>query len=249
VNRNSLVRVKFAHSSDSSRRPSIALRFIHLTFRSVPAVPFEEPTLSSESHAGLPKRPPTLHHTARTFAPSAIPGRLPDRLPGQRGGAPGLVHFNAAPADLAETILLACCGSRRWAQRLVAHRPYPDLAALLAASDEASYDLAPADLSEALTHESSSGLHPGAPHAAHTALSAAHAAYESRFGHAFLICLDGYDPEEYLDHVLAGIRTRLAHEPDEERAVSAEELRGLTRSRLAHVVANHPETDVAGSSR
>jgi 2-oxo-4-hydroxy-4-carboxy-5-ureidoimidazoline decarboxylase len=64
-----------------------------------------------------------------------------------------------------------------------------------------------------------------------------------------VICLDGYRPEEYLDQVLVGIRARLGHEPDEERAVSAEQLRGLARSRLAHVVANHPESDVAGASR
>ncbi|MFF3453097.1 2-oxo-4-hydroxy-4-carboxy-5-ureidoimidazoline decarboxylase [Streptomyces sp. NPDC002730] len=214
---------------------------MHHLSPSRPAVPFEEPTLSSESHAGLPKRPPPLHHSHRALDPSAIPS--------PRHGAPGLAHFNAAPADLAEAVLLACCGSRRWAQRVVAHRPYPDLDALLAASDEAGYDLSPADLSEALSGESSAGLHPGAPQAAQTALSAAHAAYESRFGHAFVISLHGYHPDEYLDQVLAGIRTRLAHEPDEERAVSAEELRGLARSRLAHVVANHPESDVAGASR
>ncbi|NUK90090.1 2-oxo-4-hydroxy-4-carboxy-5-ureidoimidazoline decarboxylase, partial [Streptomyces lunaelactis] len=41
------------------------------------------------------------------------------------------------PAEIAEATLLACCGSRRWALRMVAHRPYPDLDALLAASDEA----------------------------------------------------------------------------------------------------------------
>lgn len=174
---------------------------------------------------------------------------LPGQPPGRRGGAPGLARFNTAAPTAAEATLLSCCGSRRWAQRMVAHRPYPDLDALLAASDEAGYDLAHADLSEALAAESSAGLHPGAPQAAHTALSAAHAAYECRFGHAFVICLDGYRPEEYLDQVLAGIRARLGHEPDEERAVSAEQLRGLTRSRLTHVVANHPESDAAGASR
>ncbi|WP_406279711.1 2-oxo-4-hydroxy-4-carboxy-5-ureidoimidazoline decarboxylase [Streptomyces sp. NBC_00191] len=178
-----------------------------------------------------------------------MPATLSPQLPGQRGGEPGLERFNTAAADSAEETLLACCGSHRWAQRLVAHRPYPDVDALLAAADEASYDLSQADLSEALAVESSAGLHPGAPQAAHTALAAAHAAYESRFGHAFVISLDGYRPEEYLDQVLVGIRARLGHEPDEERAVSAEQLRGLARSRLAHVVANHPESDVAGASR
>jgi 2-oxo-4-hydroxy-4-carboxy-5-ureidoimidazoline decarboxylase len=171
------------------------------------------------------------------------------QLPSQRRGAPGLAHFNIAPADIAEAILLACCASRRWAQRMVAHRPYPDLDVLLAASDEAGYDLTPADVCEALAGESSVGLHPGAPQAAHTALAAAHAAYESRFGHAFVISPEGYHPDEYLDQVLAGIRARLVHDPDEERAISAEELRGLARSRLAHAVASHPESEVVRASR
>ncbi len=245
MRRNSSVRVKIAHPSDRSSYASIALRLIHPSLPSGPAVLFQEPTLTSESHAGLPKRPPTLHHTPGPLAPAAIPSPLP----GQRRGTPGLERFNTAPEGRAVTTLLACCGSRRWAQRMAEHRPYPDLDALLAAADEAGYDLSPADLSEALADESSAGLHPGAPQAAHTALAAAHAVYESRFGHAFVICLDAYGPDEYLDELLAGIRTRLAHEPDEERAVSAEELRGLARSRLVHVVANHPESDVTGASR
>ncbi|MFF3243410.1 2-oxo-4-hydroxy-4-carboxy-5-ureidoimidazoline decarboxylase [Streptomyces sp. NPDC002870] len=193
--------------------------------------------------------PSQLASQASQASQGSRPASPPAATPDRRRRTPGLERFNTAPAGAAETTLLACCGSRRWAQRLVAHRPYPDLDALLAAADEASYDLSPADLCEALADESSAGVHPGAPQAAHTALGAAHAAYESRFGHAFVICLDGYHPEEYLDQVLAGIRARLGHEPDEERAVSAEQLRGLARSRLAHVVANHPESDVAGASR
>ncbi|NUL06123.1 2-oxo-4-hydroxy-4-carboxy-5-ureidoimidazoline decarboxylase [Streptomyces lunaelactis] len=181
--------------------------------------------------------------------PAAVDQEHPGRQDRQHPPPAGEGRAPPPPAEIAEATLLACCGSRRWTLRMVAHRPYPDLDALLAASDEAGYDLTPADLSEALAGESSAGPHPGAPQAAHTALSAAHAAYESRFGHAFVISLDGYRPDEYLDQVLAGIRTRLTHDPDEERAVSAEELRGLARSRLAHVVANHPESDVAGASR
>lgn len=145
----------------------------------------------------------------------------------------------AAPAD-ALTAFLGCCASHRWAQRLTAHRPYRDLETLLAAADEAAYDLAHADLTEALARESRT--HPaGGPgqgySAADTALSAAHAAYESRFGHAFVLCLDDCPPEETLDRVLAAIRTRLGHDPDDERAVTAEELRRLARGRLHPAVA------------
>jgi 2-oxo-4-hydroxy-4-carboxy-5-ureidoimidazoline decarboxylase len=162
---------------------------------------------------------------------------------------PGLRCFNRAPADTTHDALLACCGSDRWARRLTAHRPYPDLDALLAAADEASYDLAPADLAEALAAESTAVEAPGGdcphgfrrsvPATALTALRAGCAAYESSFGHAFVMSLEGRVPEEYLDEVLAGIRARLSHGPEEERSVAAEQLRRLARSRLLAMVGRH----------
>ncbi|MET8683951.1 2-oxo-4-hydroxy-4-carboxy-5-ureidoimidazoline decarboxylase [Streptomyces sp. NPDC004732] len=154
-------------------------------------------------------------------------------------------QLNSATPDAAEAVLLTCCGSRRWARRVAAHRPYPDLEALLAASDEAAYDLSDADLTEALACEplnvvlphASQVPHQGAPRtghtAAHTALHAAHAAYESRFGHTFVICLDDVPADEALDQLLAGIRSRLGNDPEDERAIAAEELRRLARGRLA----------------
>ncbi|MEU3605916.1 2-oxo-4-hydroxy-4-carboxy-5-ureidoimidazoline decarboxylase [Streptomyces sp. NPDC035033] len=142
----------------------------------------------------------------------------------------------AAPAEAVE-LLLSCCHSRHWAERIAAHRPYPTVDALLAAAEEAGYDLTGPDLDEALAAESAAPARPDAPPAARTALSAAHAAYESRFGHAFVISLDGVRPDERLDAVLAGIRSRLGNEPEEERAVAADELRRLARSRLALALA------------
>ncbi|MET7724271.1 2-oxo-4-hydroxy-4-carboxy-5-ureidoimidazoline decarboxylase [Streptomyces mirabilis] len=149
-----------------------------------------------------------------------------------------LEPFNSAPADSVVRALLTCCRSLRWAHRLADHRPYPDLDAFLAAADEAGYDLTPADLTEALAGESLTLLPDGAYSAAHTALSAAHAAYESRFGHVFVICLDDFSPEESLDQVLAGIRSRLTNDPEEERLVTAEELRRLARGRLTRLLGN-----------
>ncbi|MFI1357111.1 2-oxo-4-hydroxy-4-carboxy-5-ureidoimidazoline decarboxylase [Streptomyces sp. NPDC020898] len=143
-----------------------------------------------------------------------------------------LERFNTEPAADAERALLTCLRSLRWARRLADHRPYPDLDSLLAAADEASYDLTPGDLAEALAAEALPELPDGAYSAAHTALSAAHAAYESRFGHAFVIYVDHASPDEALNQVLAGIRSRLANEPEEERVVAAEELRRLAKGRL-----------------
>lgn len=54
----------------------------------------------------------------------------------------------------------------------------------------------------------------------------------------FVICLDDFSPEESLDQVLAGIRSRLTHDPEEERLVAAEELRRLARGRLTRLLGN-----------
>lgn len=170
-------------------------------------------------------------------APRSAPGDA--RAPEEAGGTTAsLGRLNTCPLQEAEQLLLGCCGSTRWAARVAAHRPYPDGDALLAAAEEASYDLSPDDLSEALAGECAQhplSLGPGAL-AAHTALRAAHAAYESRFGHAFLLCLDGFRPEERLDQMLAALRTRLGNEPDEERSLAAEELRRTVRARLTRLV-------------
>ncbi|MFJ4711042.1 2-oxo-4-hydroxy-4-carboxy-5-ureidoimidazoline decarboxylase [Streptomyces sp. NPDC088785] len=135
-----------------------------------------------------------------------------------------------------------CCASRAWAHRLAAHRPYPDLEALLAAADEASYDLRPADIAEALSRESLP-LPPVAAvySAAHTALAAAHAAYQDRFGHAFVVCLDDTAPDEALDHLLSALRARLGNDREEERVLAADELRRLARGRIGRLVRNFPD--------
>lgn len=51
-----------------------------------------------------------------------------------------------------------------------------------------------------------------------------------------MVCLDAVAPSESLDHLLASIRARLGNDPEEERAVAAEELRRLARGRLTRLV-------------
>ncbi|MFJ2957281.1 2-oxo-4-hydroxy-4-carboxy-5-ureidoimidazoline decarboxylase [Streptomyces sp. NPDC087270] len=153
----------------------------------------------------------------------------------------GLSLLNGVPAADAETALLTCCGSHRWARRMAAHRPYPTVEALLAAADEAAYDLAPADVAEALLGEDTTPLPDRGGLAVHTALRAAHAAYEAKFGHVFVIALDAADPAAALDQTMASLRTRLGHDADHESAVTAEQLRRITRARLLRLAAG-PDT-------
>ncbi len=203
--------------------------------------PSEEPTLSGDTPAARPTtlpvpQPPWCGISARA-AGSALPRPRREDL--------GLARFNALTRDDTLTALLSCCGSRRWAERVAAHRPYPDPESLLAAADEACYDLTAAELNEALAEESLSpqplvGARGPGTLAAHTALRAAHAEYERRFRHVFVICLDGYRDDELLDQVLSALRTRLGNEPDEERAIAADELRRLARGRLARLLSAGP---------
>ncbi|MFE1922638.1 2-oxo-4-hydroxy-4-carboxy-5-ureidoimidazoline decarboxylase [Streptomyces asoensis] len=167
---------------------------------------------------------------------SPLSGRLAIPAQTRTSPAPLLDGFNTAAAEEAHHTLLSCLGSLRWARRVADHRPYPTLDALLAACDEAAYDLGPDDLTEALATESLPALPQDAYGAAHMALNAAHAAYEARFGHAFVICLSAVPPGESLDHVLTGIRSRLTNDPEDERVVAAEELRRLAKERLARLL-------------
>lgn len=176
-------------------------------------------------------RGPTLSAHPYPSGRTAIPA-LPEQTRAQPS-APAVEVFNTAPADEARAALLACLRSLRWARRIADHRPYPDLDSLLAAADEAAYDLTGTDLAEALAAEALPALPADTYSAAHTALSAAHAAYETRFGHVFVIYLGDAAPEDALDRILEGVRSRLANDPEDERVVVAEELRRLARARLA----------------
>ncbi|WP_265736827.1 2-oxo-4-hydroxy-4-carboxy-5-ureidoimidazoline decarboxylase [Actinacidiphila yeochonensis] len=163
-------------------------------------------------------------------------------------GPTPLERLNSAATADAVAALLECCGSRRWARRVAAHRPYPTIDALLAAAEEAAYDLAPDDLAEALAGEIAAAFPDPGNLAVHTALRAAHAAYEARFGHAFVISLDETDPTAVLDQTLTSLRARLGHDQDTESMVAAEQLRGLCRGRLLRLAGRPGSPDRAGSN-
>jgi 2-oxo-4-hydroxy-4-carboxy-5-ureidoimidazoline decarboxylase len=169
-----------------------------------------------------------------------------------------LAAFNGLPAEQAERELLSCCAAPDWARAVAAGRPYPDLAAALAAADAATARLSWAGITQALAAHPRIGERPpavrsgaalgadreaawsrreqsgmataGAETAA--ALVAANRAYEEKFGHIFLIFATGRTPEE----MLAAARTRLRHDPATERLVVREELRKIARLRLERLL-------------
>lgn len=149
----------------------------------------------------------------------------------------------------AVTAFLRCCGSRRWAEAMARGRPYRDEAALRAAAERAADGLTRADWIEAFAHHPrigdraslaarfpttaawSSGEQAGMAEAGVdvlTALLDGNRAYESRFGHIFIVCATGRSASE----MLASLRERLPNDPDRELAVAAAEQRKITALRL-----------------
>jgi OHCU decarboxylase len=160
----------------------------------------------------------------------------------------GLERFNGLAEEAAVAELLAVCHSRRWAERVAAGRPYPDLDALQAAADEVWLELGPADWLEALeahprigesggrsadwSRQEQAGVG-GVDAAVRERLAAGNAEYERRFGHVFLISAAGRDAAELLD----ALQARLGNDPETELRVAAGEHRRITRLRLEKLVA------------
>jgi 2-oxo-4-hydroxy-4-carboxy-5-ureidoimidazoline decarboxylase len=162
----------------------------------------------------------------------------------------GLDALNALPAAAARERLSTCCAARAWVRRVAGGRPYPDVDALLAASDSAVAALDRDELAEALSAHPRIGQRVtgcsqeaawsrreqaavgDADAEVGAALAGANRAYEDRFGHVFLVCASGRSAVE----MLAVLRERLGNDPDAEWLVVAEELRKITRLRLERLL-------------
>ena len=162
----------------------------------------------------------------------------------------GLEALNTLPAAQLRERLSSCCAARAWVEQILGGWPYPDLDALLAASDRAIEPLEPDDVAQALAAhprigQRASGSSTEATSSRQEQASVADAdaevqrelrdgnlAYEERFGHVFLICATGRSAPE----MLTALRERLGNDPDTERKVVTEELRKITRLRLERLL-------------
>lgn len=152
--------------------------------------------------------------------------------------------LNALPAGEAEPAFLACCGSRAWARRLAASRPFRDRSDLIRMSDGIWWSLGPEDWLEAFkahprigekggrwSEQEQAGAR-GAGSSVLAELAEANRRYESRFGHIFIVCATGKTAEE----MLALLQDRFGNDPDTELRTAAEEQRKITHLRLEKLV-------------
>jgi OHCU decarboxylase len=166
-----------------------------------------------------------------------------------------LERLNRRPAGEAENELLKCCGSREWATRLVAERPFENLDDLIAKADRVWWSLASRDWLEAFhshpkigekraaaatsleaqrwSADEQSGIRDSAQETME-ALAESNRAYEEKFGYIFIVCASGKTSEE----MLAILRSRLENDPDQELRMAAAEQAKITELRLKKLFDN-----------
>ena len=160
-----------------------------------------------------------------------------------------LAQWNHLSTDDAMHAILPCCGSKAWAQGIVTRRPFADLAALLAASNETWRSLEPSAWMEAFNShprigESRAPQSPptqssawsaqeqrqvsDADAALKAALADANRLYEQRFHRTFIVCATGKSASQILEI----LQRRLNNGAETELQEAAEQQRQITEIRL-----------------
>jgi OHCU decarboxylase len=177
-----------------------------------------------------------------------------NRLRSERTGAGGednaLRSWNHLSIEEAVSAILPCCGSKAWAQGMVAQRPFADQAALLAASDETWRHLTRSAWMEAFdSHPRIGESRPPTPPpsiqsvqwssqeqrnvgeadaAVKANLAEANREYEQRFNRIFIVCATDKSASEILEI----LRRRLRNDDETELFEAAEQQRQITQIRL-----------------
>ena len=164
-----------------------------------------------------------------------------------------LASLNSISPSEAENELLKCCGSRAWAARLIAIRPFKNLDDLIAKADRVWWSLEPRDWLAAFhshpkigekkaaaataveaqrwSEDEQSGTRNAAAETM-AALAELNREYEKKFGYIFIVCASGKSSEE----MLAILRRRLGNDGDEELRNAASEQAQITQLRLRKLI-------------
>ena len=159
-----------------------------------------------------------------------------------------LVGWNRLGEASALDAMLACCAARRWAQSMVALRPFESVETLSLTADEVWSTMEEADWMEAFASHPRIGERKAAPEPARSArwseqeqsgassadndvlarLATGNSAYEQRFGFTYIVCATGKSAHE----MLGILERRLANGRAAELREAAEQQRQSTQIRL-----------------
>ena len=160
-----------------------------------------------------------------------------------------LNEFNLLSPKQAQSELLKCCGSARWAAEVTAARPFENVDRLSAKADRIWSSLSTEDWLEAFRAHPQIGEKRAAAQQSEQAqtwsaqeqsrvanvaidikatLTNGNRQYQQRFGFIFIICATGKTAEEMLEN----LNLRLQNDRETELRTAAEEQRKITRLRL-----------------
>jgi 2-oxo-4-hydroxy-4-carboxy-5-ureidoimidazoline decarboxylase len=161
-----------------------------------------------------------------------------------------LAVFNSADRAEAIAALRPCADVERWVEQVADARPFTSAQDLIDFAGTAADPFTPSEVRQALAHHPRIGERPAAATAEASmsrseqsgvdptdsalalALAEGNRAYEEKFGRVFLIRAAGRTAPE----ILAALRERLNHSPEEEDAIVARQLREIALLRLQGVI-------------
>ena len=159
-----------------------------------------------------------------------------------------LPAFLALERQEKKSLLLSCCGSQAWVEKMLASSLPADIQSLVAYSSAQWHACSAEDWREAFSHHPKIGDREALrekfvadPYAAKEqsgvtgtseeileSLAAANHAYEQKFGYIFIICATGKSAKEMLEDLTA----RLANDPGKELHMAMKEQDKITSLRL-----------------
>jgi 2-oxo-4-hydroxy-4-carboxy-5-ureidoimidazoline decarboxylase len=160
-----------------------------------------------------------------------------------------IAEFDHLDTPQKRTLLLQCCGSPVWVDKMIAALPAEDLIDLLEIAEETWYSCDQQDWLEAFAHHPKIGdlqtLKEKFSSTAHWAegeqasvkqaseqtlkeLVEANSQYEEKFGYIFIIYATGKSADE----MLANLKARLQNDPSAELKIAMEEQIRITKLRL-----------------
>jgi 2-oxo-4-hydroxy-4-carboxy--5-ureidoimidazoline (OHCU) decarboxylase len=140
-----------------------------------------------------------------------------------------LERLNALPRLEAAEQLRACCGSSRWVEAMLDRRPFESLDQLVTAAGDVWLTMNASDWDEAFAHHPRIGE--GKAAAAVSPVAREWSAREQGTAAGSDASTRGALARANQD-LLADLESRMGNDPDQERAVAAEEQRKITRLRL-----------------
>ena len=162
-------------------------------------------------------------------------------------------RINSIPSEQAETEFLKCCGSRRWAAKMTAQRPFENVEEMVTVADRIWWALDSTDWLEAFDSHPRIGETKAAAAVARESLTWSateqsgtrnstqqtmeelaelNRQYQEKFGFIYIICATGKSAEE----MLAILRDRLANDPATELRNAATEQAKITTLRLNKLI-------------